>query len=202
MRRFLLILLILSYLCVSLHAQGRGVERIFYGTEWGIGVLAMSHDDQVFITEEGYIVDYQRNRFRPHIRGNFSLFGGYRITDSFDASVYTGIEGLGRGIRVFPVGIRLAYTLPDDPAHSFFAAFAKGIPESGLEKPANLFKAGYAHNIDIGYGTTLRFLLSGKYSYAHPEIFDRLSDRTVPSQDVRKSDSMYFGADISIALVF
>jgi len=196
----------------------KGVGRFSWSLEWGSTLSFYDSGSYIFMAEEGFAVEGGETIINPHVNAFALISLGYNASYNTRISLGTGWQGIQEGKRIIPLTARITYVfagLPD-PAftpeegspyvpktqHFVFFDTGAGLSQSQLHGVTLLAKAGYGMSFPLGYGMSIDTILSFQLSYAHPEIYDHFADRKVPWSMVGKSDSLYMGASLSMAVNF
>ena len=197
----------------------KGTGMFTWGFEWGSTLSFYDRSSYIFMAEEGFAVEGNEFIDTPHMNAFALAFLGYYVSRDVVVSLNTGWQGIQNGRRIIPVTGRIAYTfagLPKLPSksdeqvttsipglqHFVFFDTGLGISQAQLHGMTMLAKAGYGLRIPLGYGTGLDTMISFQSCYAHPEIYDNFADKKVLWSRVGKSDSVYLGVSLSMAVRF
>ena len=173
MKRFALILLILSTFAIKANAQGESLPRMTFGAEWSYISTIHSSWHYNFFSSEGYRVNLKGSEIMHHSNAEAFLKAGYNFNENWNLALYVGIAGIGNVHKALPVSLRsTCFFGKEYMADRWFSFIEAGSGISLKLPPQEIFacKAGGGYRISLSRNTKMDFIVAVKVNYTHPDV--------------------------------
>lgn len=203
MRRTLLIVSALIFLCAGTHAQETSFPRFTFGAEWGYTGIFYYGYHYNFYAPEGYRVDPRDHSFTYESNGEAYLHAGYNFSNKCNLSLYAGISAVMEYHHTVPVSIRLTrYYGESHMKDRLFSFIDLGSGIILKEHTQELYtgKVGGGYRLSLSRNTKLDFIMSIRTVLTHPDIeYDGVE---IAPNRINRNNAYCSGASIGMALTF
>ena len=185
-------------------AGREGSARLSVGIEWGYdATLADIFHQNYLHPYEGYRIDKKglKAKFYPNAHAAASLTFGF--AKKYAVGLHAGYSGIDQGVRHFPLSLRATYFMDSYMTDGQFVFLEGGAGfRDNFQKISPLGRLGYGYRISLSRRWSLDLSGSLRAVYDHPTIYDQDIRAYIDTEDVRRSDSVYMAAILSIGLNF
>ncbi|MBO4455720.1 MAG: hypothetical protein J5695_04905 [Bacteroidales bacterium] len=198
-RTLLLVLLLLPALALS--ARG---PRFSYGLEWGYtGTFLRTHQYNYIYSEGARIVDNDAFWWY-YSNGSVLADVGLDLGDKVNLSVYSGLLGVYSRRWMVPIELRTRWCPNGLENNGPLAHLGTSItiPTSTLQESTLRINAGGGYRFCVYRHLSVDFLMCLVVTGDHDLIRDPDTDFYVPSKNITKNYSQYWGVNMSVAINF
>lgn len=199
MRRLILITITATILS-TFQMTGRGLR---WGVEWGASGICHSNTSCIYMAEEGYAVEYEKNSNRLHINASIEGFVGMDFARRLNVSLHSGYSGIADGERGVPLSLRPTLYFGKAPASGGSSIFLEGGVFFRKKAYISKFaKIGTGWRTKLSEHISLDFNIGIQISTSNPDIYDKYSGKYLRNREVRELKCINEGFFLSTALVF
>lgn len=201
MKRFFCILVLLFAVGTLAYAWS---PRFSYGLEWGYTGTFLRTRQYSYIYSAGSRITENYPEWRYFSNGSVLANAGLDISDSFNLSAYSGLLGVYFRRWMIPVELRARWCplgLQNDGPLIHCGAAAT-FPTSTLMETSGRLNAGGGWRCNVYRSISIDFLLSLNVTLDHDIIYDPDTYLPVPSMNVTRNFSEYWGINFSLAVNF
>ena len=187
-------------LCGKVHAEDRTWH---FGVEWGMTGTSYTHRHGYYLTEDYYLAESTQAGYGLHLNGDLLLLAGWHPLPRAGVSLFAGTCGLMDDVQAFPVGLRIErLPMTGERGSLLYLDGAYAWDRERTHKDGRFLRAGYGYRIPLGLGLRLDLRTALRVAWAHPDLYDKYGDRTVPPDLLRSSDAWGMGLDFSVTISF
>lgn len=187
-------------------AEGHGALHFEYGCEWGYTANLFYYYHIHYISRDtGARVDTQESKMVYRSLGDVMLYAGAEIGEKWNIDLNCGYAGIFDNRRVVPLTVRGTF-FPKGRGHLKTKLFLEGGTafarsyDGGM--PA-IVKLGVGKRIELARRVSLDFNAAVQLCHDRPtSVFDEVHHVQVEQAQLRQSNAMYAGINLSMALNF
>lgn len=207
MMRKLLTIIALMYISLSaVHAQDHGQKgsaRFRFGIEWGYSLsLLNSYQYDYIDPSEGFRVDKSGTKLQGSSNALIATSVGVEFARHFGASLNAGYAGISQARRIFPLSLRETVYFKSYDQDGILAYIEEGLGfhAKDMAHPTYLAKTGTGYRFVLTPRSCMDFILSFQLSTDHPPIYDSHTMSYISKDNLRRSDALYTGINITVAI--
>ena len=204
MRRIVFITFLLLAAMWPLAAAGGGFRPV-YGLEYGLTATISEWHHTNYRSPEGPRVNQIHTDFEQTPLGYFGMWAGLEYARHWSTAMVLSINGISRERTVSSLSLRMAYFLKsyDQDGVKLFLEGGAGVTETFKGLVDVLGKAGASYRFVLADRMTLEMQLAFQMSLDHPAtVIDRYSGNILTQNSILRSDAVYTGINIGLALSF
>ena len=177
-----------------------------YGLEWGFTANLYYLYHVNYVAEgTGSRVDARESKVVMRSNGNVTAFAGIGIGRKWEIGALCGYQGIFDNRRVIPLTLRATF-FPKGESHMATKYFIEGgiaFASTYDPRPPMLAKLGVGKRIELSPRVKLDFNAALQLCHDRPDaVFDEINHVNVSSGQIRTSDAVYGGINLSLSLNF